>query len=70
MTRLLSVLAAEYHFSHADILALPFVVAIRYLYCVKEKYQTADEGGGGRNADIISGLGSDYTDNCIDGFID
>lgn len=68
MTRLLSILAAEYHFSPTDILALPLAAAIRYLHCIKEKYQT--EGAEGRNADIISELGSDYSDNCIDGFID
>lgn len=70
MTRLISVLAAEYHLSHTDILALPLAAAIRYLYCIKEKYQTQEERGEGRNADIISELGSDYSDNCIDGYID
>lgn len=70
MTRLFSILATEYHFSHAEILALPLAAAARYLYCIREKYRSPEEGTSERTAEIIGDIGSDYTGNSIDGWID
>jgi len=68
LTRLLSVVIAEYHLSPAELMALPLAAAVRYLYCVKEKYQSDTEAQAQANADIIGGL--DYGDNAITGWIE
>jgi hypothetical protein len=49
-------------------MAPPLAAAVRYLYCVKEKYQSDTEAQAQANADIIGGL--DYGDNAITGWIE
>jgi hypothetical protein len=68
LTRLLSALIFEYHFSHAEVLALPLAAAIRYLHCIREKYQQEEGNQTQANAEIVSGL--DFGDNAITGWID